>query len=93
MTITRLERKGLRNVSRAKRKKQIIKSLSKIPVIKNVDIDAIKKDSINKAYFSDKKTFIEYFLNHKKKYNVIYIKGSRSMKLENIINSLFEVKC
>ena len=44
MTITRLERKGLRNVSRAKRKKQIIKSLSKIPVIKNVDIDAIKKE-------------------------------------------------
>ena len=44
MTITRLERKGLRNVSRAKRKKQIIKSLSKIPVIKNVDVDAIKKE-------------------------------------------------
>ena len=56
-------------------------------------IDAIKKDSINKAHFSDKKTFIEYFSNHKKKYNVIYIKGSRSMKLENIIGSLFEVKC
>ena len=44
MTITRLERKGLRNVSRAKRKKQIIKSLSRIPVIKNVDVDAIKKE-------------------------------------------------
>ena len=56
-------------------------------------IDAIKKDSINKAYFPDKKTFIEYFSNHKKKYNVIYIKGSRSMKLENIISGLFEVKC
>ena len=44
MTITRLERKGLRNVSRAKRKKQIIKSLSRIPVIKNVDIEAVKKE-------------------------------------------------
>ena len=53
----------------------------------------LKKDSINKAYFPDKKTFIEYFSNHKKKYNVIYIKGSRSMKLENIISGLFEVKC
>ena len=48
MTITRLERKGLRNVSRAKRKKQIIKSLSKIPVIKNVDVDAIKKEFVSK---------------------------------------------
>ena len=44
MTITRLERKGLRNVSRAKRKKQLIKSLSRIPVIKNVDIEAVKKE-------------------------------------------------
>jgi len=43
MAITRLERKGLRNVSRAKRKKRIIKSLCKVPVIKNVDLDTIKK--------------------------------------------------
>ena len=57
MTITRLERKGLRNVSRAKRKKQIIKSLSKIPVIKNVDVDAIKKefDSMLKTKSKNKK--------------------------------------
>tara|TARA_B110000438_G_C15773138_1_gene632850 strand:- start:1458 stop:1628 length:171 start_codon:yes stop_codon:yes gene_type:complete len=44
MAVTRLERKGMRNVSKAKRKKQIIKSLSKIPVIKNVDVEAIKKE-------------------------------------------------
>ena len=44
MAITRLERKGLRNVSRAKRKKRIIKSLCKVPVIKNVDLDTIKKE-------------------------------------------------
>ena len=44
MTITRLERKSLRNISKAKRKKQIIKSLCKIPVIKNVDIKAIKEE-------------------------------------------------
>lgn len=61
MTITRLERKGLRNVSRAKRKKQIIKSLSKIPVIKNVDVDAIKKefDSKLKTKSKGKKDTIE----------------------------------
>ena len=44
MTITRLERKSLRNIFKAKRKKQIIKSLCKIPVIKNVDIKAIKEE-------------------------------------------------
>jgi len=54
MTITRLERKGLRNVSRAKRKKQIIKSLSKIPVIKNVDVDAIKKEFDSKLKIKSK---------------------------------------
>jgi len=56
MTITRLERKGLRNVSRAKRKKQIIKSLSKIPVIKNVDLEAIKKEFDAKLKTKSKST-------------------------------------
>ena len=43
MAVTRLERKGRRNVSKAKRAKQVIKSLNAKPVIKNVDIEEIKK--------------------------------------------------
>ena len=44
MAVTRLERKGRRNVSKAKRAKQVIKSLNSKPVIKNVDVEAIKKE-------------------------------------------------
>ena len=47
MAITRLERKGRRNVSKAKRAKQVIKSLNAKPVIKNVDIEEIKKSFAN----------------------------------------------
>ena len=48
MAVTRLERKGRRNVSKAKRAKQVIKSLNYKPVIKNVDVDAIKKEFAKK---------------------------------------------
>ncbi len=43
MAVTRLERKGRRNVSKAKRAKQVIKSLNAKPVIRNVDVEEIKK--------------------------------------------------
>ena len=49
MAVTRLERKGMRNVSKAKRKKQVIKNLSRIPVIKNVDVEIIKKEFEKKS--------------------------------------------
>ena len=49
MAVTRLERKWMRNVSKAKRKKQVIKSLLRIPVIKNVDVEAIKKEFEKKS--------------------------------------------
>ena len=39
MAVTRLERKGRRNVSKAKRAKQVIKSLNAKPVIRNVDVE------------------------------------------------------
>ena len=42
MAITRLERKGRKNKSRAKARVATIKRLSSTPVIKNVDIEAIK---------------------------------------------------
>jgi len=44
MAVTRLERKGRRNVSKAKRAKQVIKSLNAKPVIKNVDVEGVKKE-------------------------------------------------
>jgi hypothetical protein len=42
MAITRLERKGRKNKARAKARVANIKRLSLAPVIKNVDIEAIK---------------------------------------------------
>ena len=49
MAVTRLERKGRRNVSKAKRAKQVIKSLNAKPVIRNVDVEEIKK-GFSKSY-------------------------------------------
>ncbi len=48
MAVTRLERKGRRNKSRAKNRVNSIKRLSAVPTIKNVDIEEIKK-SFEKA--------------------------------------------
>lgn len=48
MAVTRLERKGKRNKSRAKNRVKAIKRLNTAPVIKNVDIDELKK-SFGKA--------------------------------------------
>jgi hypothetical protein len=49
MAVTRLERKGRRNVSKAKRAKQVIKSLNAKPVIKNVDVEEVKKEFAKKT--------------------------------------------
>ncbi|WP_421889018.1 hypothetical protein [Marinoscillum sp.] len=43
MAVTRLERKGKRNKSRAKNRVSKIKQLNAMPTIKNVDIEEIKK--------------------------------------------------
>ena len=42
MTVTRLERKQLKNVSRAKARKARMKFLTSVPVSRKVDIEAIK---------------------------------------------------
>ncbi len=55
MAVTRLERKGRRNVSKAKRAKQVIKSLNAKPVIRNVDIEEIKKGFAKSSKKSPKK--------------------------------------
>lgn len=44
MAVTRLERKGRKNKSVAKRKTDNIKRLSASPVIKKVDVEAIKAE-------------------------------------------------
>ena len=42
MAITRLKRKDRKNKARANNKQTVIKQLLRTPVIKNVDIDALK---------------------------------------------------
>lgn len=44
MGTTRLERKGRRNIARAKNRVIKIKRLNATPPIKNVDVEAIKKE-------------------------------------------------
>lgn len=48
MAVTRLERKGLRNKARANNKQKKIKQLNAQPVIKKVDVEAIKAEWENK---------------------------------------------
>lgn len=49
MAVTRLERKGRRNISRAKNRVSNIKRLNTVPTIKNVDVEAIKKEFAKNA--------------------------------------------
>lgn len=50
MAVTRLERKGLRNKSRAINRKRIMQQQNAQPVIKKVDVEAIKAEwAANKA--------------------------------------------
>ena len=49
MAVTRLERKGKRNRRNAQKRQIRIKNLLKKPVIKNVDIEAIKLSFANKT--------------------------------------------
>ena len=44
MAVTRLERKGRKNKSRAKARVATIKRLNQAPVLKNVDVEAIKAE-------------------------------------------------
>lgn len=44
MAVTQLARKGRVNKTRSRQRKQLIKLLTAQPVIKNVDIEAIKQE-------------------------------------------------
>ncbi|MFY0600738.1 MAG: hypothetical protein JXR03_13780 [Cyclobacteriaceae bacterium] len=61
MAVTRLERKGRKNKSRAKARVNTIKRLNSAPLIKNVDIEAIKAefDSKNAPKKSTKKAEVK----------------------------------
>lgn len=49
MGVTRLKRKELRNRSKANARQKKIKQLTAVPVIKNIDIEAIKEEFEAKA--------------------------------------------
>jgi hypothetical protein len=42
MAVTQLQRKNRKNHARAKNRKVVIKQLTRKPIIKNVDVEAIK---------------------------------------------------
>lgn len=44
MAVTRLKRKGLRNKANSAKRLTNIKRLTAVPVIKNVDVEAIKEE-------------------------------------------------
>ncbi len=48
MAVTRLERKHRKNRARANNRKRIIKQISWKPTIRNVDVEAIKKEFAEK---------------------------------------------
>jgi hypothetical protein len=49
MAVTRLKRKDRRNRAVATNRVERIKQLTKLPVIKNIDVDAIKAEFAAKA--------------------------------------------
>ncbi|MDQ4140334.1 MAG: hypothetical protein M3142_07390 [Bacteroidota bacterium] len=49
MAVTRLKRKDRKNKARANNKQRIIKQLLATPVIKNVDVEALKAQFSNSA--------------------------------------------
>ena len=55
MAVTRLKRKERRNILKAKNKKKAIKRLKAVPVIKNIDTEAIKKGFSGKSSKNEEK--------------------------------------
>jgi hypothetical protein len=49
MAVTRLKRKERRNSDKATRRKADIKLLTQVPVIKKIDVEAIKKSFAEKS--------------------------------------------
>ena len=74
MAVTRLERKGRKNKNVAKNRVATIQRLSFVPVIKNVDVDAIKKE------FDSKK--VEPVAKAKKVEKTVAVKAKKKVKAE-----------
>lgn len=75
MAVTRLERKGRKNKARAKARVATIKRLSATPVVKNVDIEAIK------AEFEAKKKPAKAATEKKKEVKDVEAKTSDSVEV------------
>jgi hypothetical protein len=79
MAVTRLERKGRKNKNVAKNRVATIQRLSFVPVIKNVDVDAIKKE------FDAKKA--EPTVKAEKVEKTAAVKAEKSVKAEKLAKS------
>ena len=79
MAVTRLERKGRKNKNVAKNRVATIQRLSFVPVIKNVDVDAIKKE------FDAKKA--KPAVKAKKVEKTVEAKAEKSVKAEKPANA------
>ncbi|MAV64869.1 MAG: hypothetical protein CMG00_06745 [Candidatus Marinimicrobia bacterium] len=73
---------------------QYISSLNYVDTVYGVGclieetINSINNSKINKKYFSSKESLIESLKNHER-YKVYYFKGSRGMRIDDIINGVF----
>ena len=79
MAVTRLERKGRKNKNVAKNRVATIQRLSFVPVIKIVDVDAIKKE------FDAKKA--EPTVKAEKVEKTAAVKAEKSVKAEKLAKS------
>ena len=83
MAVTRLERKGRKNKTVAKKRKSSIKRLCAIPVIKNVDIKALKAEIMQKNNEASIKTENENISSPEKE-NISSDENETSIKNENV---------
>ena len=80
MAVTRLERKGRKNKNVAKNRVATIQRLSFVPVIKNVDVDAIKKEfDAKKAELAVK---VDKVVKAEKVEKTVAAKAEKSVKAE-----------
>ena len=82
MAVTRLERKGRKNKNVAKNRVATIQRLSFVPVIKNVDVDAIKKEFEAKKAKPAVKAEKKEAVKAEKVEKTVAVKAEKSVKAE-----------
>jgi hypothetical protein len=85
MAVTRLERKGRKNKNVAKNRVATIQRLSFVPVIKNVDVDAIKKEFDAKK--AEPAVKVEKAVKAEKVEKTAAVKAEKSVKAEKLAKS------